>query len=381
MSTSNLPPRDPQDGPDSASPFARSKPVFISKPFQFDIVTILAWTAVIAVQASVLQGANINGLQEFASAMLFGAIFFAPASTCIPALVSRLKQENGHRIEGGSRVWFILLLGIYSMLSLMLATVGFEPEWKGSKGLHWFYYTLDKDVGMTLWPIYAIGIITLVLGIFQADRVVRKPIYLVVSATLSLISFWYVFAVLLLNFTATNANVSSASSNSSAKLFWVVPGSVGICYFLYAWLLLKNRQYSLRDVAKPFHLFNGWVGALVVSVGIKYPMAVRYYAALPDEPPDQCFIVTAASRGHRGVVGTWYDPCESRWLNQQLLTFWNFEFWLMRTLPRLHRAMRFIYNRIAPYIARTVVFRWQADLIYVLLKPLEWCAHQITREE
>lgn len=384
MSISNVPPGDPHDLPDGTSPFFDGGLVPKKTPFQFDLLTILATTAVVAVYVSSLCAIKFSSSEEFVSLLVFGAIFFAPAGLCIPPLVSRLNRENGHRIEGGSRAWFILLLGIYSVLSLMLATIGFDASWKGAKGSHWFYYTLDAQAGMTLWPIYAIGVAILIQGVLVTDRAVKRPIYLVVSTTLALISFWYVFAVLQLNLTDENADLHaemSGDAGARAKLFWIVPGSVGVCYFLYAWLILKNRQYSLRDITKPFYLFYGWIGALVVSIGVKYPLAVRYYEALPDERPQQCFIVTAASRGHRGFVGTWYDPIEGRWLNQQLLTFWSFERWLMRAVPLLHRGLRFIYNRIAPYIARSVVFRWQADAIYLLLKPLEWCARKITRDK
>ena len=99
---------------------------------------------------------------------------------------------------------------------------------------------------------------------------------------------------------------------------------------------------------------------------------MKIYEDLPDEMPDHCFVVTAATKGHRNVVHTWFDADDDRLLNQQLLTFWKFEHLLKLQTPKFHWLIRRIYNRIGPVVARLIVFRWQADLVYLLLKPAEW---------
>ena len=40
--------------------------------------------------------------------------------------------------------------------------------------------------------------------------------------------------------------------------------------------------------------------------------------------------------------------------------------------------MRSIYNRLGPVLARLIVFRWQADLVYLLLTPAEWLLNRIS---
>ena len=79
-----------------------------------------------------------------------------------------------------------------------------------------------------------------------------------------------------------------------------------------------------------------------------------------------------ATKGHQNVVHTWFDAEGERLLNQQLLTFWKFEHLLKQQTPKFHGAIRRIYNQIGPVVAKLIVFRWQADLVYLLLKPAEW---------
>jgi hypothetical protein len=97
------------------------------------------------------------------------------------------------------------------------------------------------------------------------------------------------------------------------------------------------------------------------------------YEQLPDDPPD-CFVVTAASRGHRAVVG----PLERieregrpRWANQQLQDFWAFEARWSARHPASHAAVRGLYNRIGPIVARQIRSPLLADLVFLALWPLQ----------
>ena len=44
-----------------------------------------------------------------------------------------------------------------------------------------------------------------------------------------------------------------------------------------------------------------------------------------------------------------------------------------------YRVLRAVYNEFAPTVARCIVFRWTADIVYLLLKPVEWMAVTINR--
>lgn len=298
---------------------------------------------------------------DFWFGAFFILMFFAPALFCIPILVDQLlHKHNGLKFGLVWRIWLVLLLGVYSMLMLMLATSAFQPDWKGSKGFHWFYYALDSPAGLTLWPIYALGVGLFIFAVLNPVSAKRNPIYLVGVGTCAAISIWYTAATLFLNFTAADG-----------RIFAMVPGATGVGYCLYCAIIWRNREFTWEEVKSKWLTLVAWFGGLFVSILAKYPLAFDIYNKLPDERPTDCFIVTAATRGHRGWVGTWYDENQNRLLNQQLLTFWKLEDWLRSRAPRMHRLIRRCYNRIGPVVARSIVFRWQADLVYLLLKPLE----------
>ncbi len=115
--------------------------------------------------------------------------------------------------------------------------------------------------------------------------------------------------------------------------------------------------------------FPFWVGALL--------NARRIYSNLPDEPPQGCFVVTAASRGHAAVVGP-FEAHERngvvRRVNRQLLTLWAFETRWQTRAPQSHRAFRRVYNVLGRRCARCLRNRWLADAAYLALKPAEWLA-------
>jgi len=90
------------------------------------------------------------------------------------------------------------------------------------------------------------------------------------------------------------------------------------------------------------------------------------------------FLCTIAAKGHgslvrpirSGVRGGQTIKC-----NRQLLISNAFEELLEQRTPALHRRIRNLYNRIGNGIHRHYgVFdhKWVSDLIYVLMKPLEW---------
>lgn len=183
-------------------------------------------------------------------------------------------------------------------------------------------------------------------------------------ATCVLISLWYVVAVLCFKF-----------SNEPVIAF--IPGSVGVAYGIYCGVLLKYGDYDLRHLA-PRYIVT-WIIGFAAAIVTKFPMSVRYYEQLPSSPPADCFVVSAASRGHVAVVKSRRDPNSGRLINDQLLTLWQLESVLAIRFPAWHRRFRSLYDRWGPRVARRIRFRWQADLVYLALKPVEWAARWILR--
>ncbi|MGC3958764.1 MAG: hypothetical protein QM813_12740 [Verrucomicrobiota bacterium] len=112
-----------------------------------------------------------------------------------------------------------------------------------------------------------------------------------------------------------------------------------------------------------------WIAGLVWSR--------RIFETLPNTPPE-CFVVTAASCGHKRLVGPFAETLHRgnrRIANQQLMALWNFEqLWQERSPQTLYR-FRHRYNRFGPMIARQINSPLKADVVHYALKPVEWMAH------
>ncbi len=135
----------------------------------------------------------------------------------------------------------------------------------------------------------------------------------------------------------------------------------------WAWLLVLTRPLpSLKAMYLTF------IGSLPFWIASVY-LSKKKYLDLPEVSPD-CFVVTAAQRGHANLVGPFTQiqrrgaPFEA---NAQLQTFWAFERVWARKSPRSHKVFRWMYNRVGPVIARRIRSRWAADLMYLILKPFE----------
>jgi len=99
--------------------------------------------------------------------------------------------------------------------------------------------------------------------------------------------------------------------------------------------------------------------------------AIERYAELPPPPEGDCYVATAASRGHARFVGARELAVRGgvRRVTEQLLTLKAGELTLKAAAPELHRALRRAYDRVGPPVARRITTPWRADLAYLTLVP------------
>lgn len=122
--------------------------------------------------------------------------------------------------------------------------------------------------------------------------------------------------------------------------------------------------------------FGGaWLVSWIVSWRVAVARVLADYADLPLDPPS-CFLATVAARGHAGLVRS--VRCSVAGVvfpvTVQLRRFKAFEVVLAWRHPALHRALRKAYDAVGPAVASRLRFRWQSDLMWLLLKPLELAA-------
>ncbi len=335
------------------------------KPFQFRLRSLFIITVVLSVLLAVGRTIGSEVLEAVPSLAFVAAVFLGPLASVV-LLADRLSLSSREGLEFGNwgKMMLVVFTGLHSGCMLMLATVAFEPVWKGEKGLHWGYYLLDAPAGYTLWPIYWAGVLSFIAAVLNPQYAMRSRINLVMVLTLAAISAWYTFAVVFMRF----GEIIAA----------YIPGIVCVEYSLYAWLAVRHAEFTDWKSIPFFAWLFAWLTAVSAAIAVKIPLAMRFYEELPDQAPQGCFIVTAASCGHGWLVRSWRDD-SGRIVNRQLLTFWRWEATFAAKAPGRHRALRAIYNRCAPLVARCIVFPWMADLLYLLLKPAEWFAAALNR--
>lgn len=95
----------------------------------------------------------------------------------------------------------------------------------------------------------------------------------------------------------------------------------------------------------------------------------------PPEVYDGHYLCTVAAGGHRKLVKPTRMGLrrgERIIVNRQLCIANAFEDWLEDTAPGVHRVIRRAYDRYGYPISRHITTPLRADVVYVLMKPLEW---------
>lgn len=155
------------------------------------------------------------------------------------------------------------------------------------------------------------------------------------------------------------------------------------CFLLFSrvavWLFRNHEMQMtlLRGLG-----FAAWTGAYIVAWRVAILKMYELYAALPPEPPPDCYVATAAAQGHPRFVGSRVIlRADGRLLrvNRQLQILKFAELALIAVLPRLHKALRGVYDVIGQFLARKIKNPFLADFAYLMLSPFERLAAFILR--
>lgn len=142
--------------------------------------------------------------------------------------------------------------------------------------------------------------------------------------------------------------------------------------YLPVWYLLRFVFEFKNHAARIMHYVWTALSTLPFWFWSVY-LSKSHYMRLPDVlETDSCFIVTAASCGHRSIVKSYREPQSGETVNKQLQNFRRFEAWWKSKYPVSHMYFRRVYNRIGPAVACRIRRKWLADTVYIALKPFEW---------
>ncbi len=181
----------------------------------------------------------------------------------------------------------------------------------------------------------------------------------------------------------------------SGSPFLVIALPIVLCLVLSPWLYMTTYSFALARVMRSVRrgytattndeqlpwwmwLYGGLMGYGFAWAG-SVLLAIESYAKLPKQPPD-CYVCTAAANGHPRLVKSQPVRLASGRVmhaNRQMRLCKAVELTLKTSTPRVHRAVRYVYDRIGPSLARWLKLPVAADLAYLMIAPIAWACGTI----
>ncbi len=346
-----------------------------------------------------------------------------------PALEQNESQKPLTLLPSSTPVWANKLYGLFIVgmpIIAFWATDLFMPEWQDGDSNSYVILLLSPDASLIFFALIAFSIVCYILLFFDPlwfsqDFVVRFGIYTGVILTLqyALLSGYfflfdnisYIFVLLplwvlpivvskLYPWVTSRWNVRSLTIIliviSILGVIWstVVTGVflipivvlvAGVTLAAPFWIFLIYLQVAIwlfKNCEAKLSIPSGlgivaWIAAYAFAWRYDILKMYELYAALPSQPPPDCYIATAAAQGHPRFVGS--HPVRradglSMQVNGQLQRLKCAELALLAISPRLHKVLRRIYDVAGNALARRMTNLFVADIAYFLLKPAEWVA-------
>ena len=150
-------------------------------------------------------------------------------------------------------------------------------------------------------------------------------------------------------------------------------------------ILSNSKLWPIYAIVFMFPLLGIIIGILLLfgqapdSVIKAWTETADWTLSLKEAPQnieyDEHYLCTVASGGHKKIVKPVRKGIRHGHeviVNRQLCIANAFEQILEEKTPRFHKLVRGVYDRYGFPVARLIKSKWIADIIYILMKPLEW---------
>lgn len=165
----------------------------------------------------------------------------------------------------------------------------------------------------------------------------------------------------------------------------------------------KENEYKSKLLYSIYNLLlksKNWIGlaiALMLPILIILMLILILFGQQPDalikaftetsdwvlsakiSPPpvemDAHYLCTVSLRGHKRLVKPLRYGIRRNTkivVNRQLMVANAFEQLIEGKMPKTHRLIRYIYDKYGYPLSRNINTAWSADIVYILMKPLEW---------
>ena len=150
-------------------------------------------------------------------------------------------------------------------------------------------------------------------------------------------------------------------------------------------ILSNSKLWPIYAIIFMFPLLGIIIGILLLfgqapdSVIKAWTETADWTLSLKEAPQnieyDEHYLCTVAAGGHKKIVKPVRKGIRHGHeviVNRQLCIANAFEQILEEKTPRFHKLVRGIYDRYGFPVARLIKSKWIADIIYIMMKPLEW---------
>lgn len=150
-------------------------------------------------------------------------------------------------------------------------------------------------------------------------------------------------------------------------------------------ILSNSKLWPIYAIVFMFPLLGIIIGILLLfgqapdSVIKAWTETADWTLSLKEAPQnieyDEHYLCTVAAGGHKKIVKPVRKGIRHGHeviVNRQLCIANAFEQILEEKTPRFHKLVRGIYDRYGFPVARLIKSKWIADIIYIVMKPLEW---------
>ncbi len=342
------------------------------------------------------------------AAPFIGAVIVLPILLLVLEVMGLICESKGNQMKG---------ICIFDLMSLVLGSLYealFLAIVKNIEGADWEeqlsnasrHTPIYTKAGLTVFVIFLISVIGyLVLQYVHIENM--APLVVVLS-----ISAMYLGIIQLIVLTIQVFELGLGSSDLADLFLLILPAC---CILMAARTILKkihewntmNKEMGkieeepiLTISEKILENANLWPALAVL---LMFPllgiiiMVLVLFGQAPDSiikawtetsdwalsqkqaPPnlyyDEHYLCTVAAGGHRRIVKPIRKGVRHGHeviVNRQLCIANAFEEVIKEKTPRFHRAVRSFYDRYGFPVAKLIRKKWQADVVYIIMKPLEW---------
>ncbi len=314
--------------------------------------------------------ADVRFLIEKEEAPIFEMIAFCIGSFYMYLILAFL--------ELGSRYMDVLYKKSYMIAVILMAVWGFfsyyilKFSWNVFPPIVEVFFLAGVYVGLAV----SIGWIALVLG----NGNFRESIHLSEDNYFVMLCLCTVPAIFILHAICLMVNIVKDKAYKQERMVYESVLLTKINQFFYKganlfWLAVVALLPVLGIMAMFMILFGQQPDSLILVFTQSDEWLLTGELAPPMITGDGHYLCTVSLRGHEKLVKpTRYGirKGEKIVVNRQLCVANAFEQLIQERTPRFHRAIRNFYDTYGYPISKHINNAWSADVVYLLMKPLEW---------